>query len=67
MRASKESCSDTLAELFNNILWTSSFATELKIADVSPAFKKDETLKTKNYRPVSVLPVVSRELENCIR
>ena len=67
MRASKESCSDTLAELFNNILWTSSFPTELKIADVSPAFKKDDPLKTKNYRPVSVLPVVSRELENCIR
>ena len=67
MRASKESCSDTLAELFNNILWTSSFPIELKIADVSPAFKKDDPLKTKNYRPFSVLPVVSRELENRIR
>ena len=40
-RASKESFSETLAELFNNTLLTSSFPTELKVADVSPVFKKD--------------------------
>ena len=43
MRASKESCSETLAELFNNnSLLTSSFPTELKFADVGPVFKKDD-------------------------
>ena len=31
LRASKESCSETLAELFNNTLLKSSFPTELKI------------------------------------
>ena len=63
LRANKESCSETLAELFNNALLTSSFPTELKVADVSPVFKKDDLLKTKNYRPVSVLPVVSKIFE----
>ena len=59
LRASKESCSETLAELFNNTLLTCSFPTELKVAVVSPIFKKNDPLKTKNYRPVCVLPVVS--------
>ena len=66
MRAIKESCSETLAELFNNTLLTSSFPTELKVADVSPVFKKDDPLKTKNYRPVSVLPAVSKISERLV-
>ena len=63
MRASKESCSETLAELFNNTLSTSSFPTELKVADVSPVLKMDDPLKTKNYRIVSVLPAASKIFE----
>ena len=63
LRTSKESCYETLAELFNHTLLTSSFSTELKIADVSPVFKKDDPLKTKSYRPVSVLLVVSKIFE----
>ena len=48
-----------LKELFNNTLLTSSFPTELKVADVSAVFKNHDSLKTKNYRSVTVLPVVS--------
>ena len=59
-RESKESCFETLAELFNNTLLTCSFPTELKVANVSLVIKKDDPLKTKNYRPISVLPVVSK-------
>ena len=66
MRASKESCSEILPELFNNTLLTSSFPTKLKVVDVSPVFKKDNPLKTKNYRPVSVLPVVSKIFERLL-
>ena len=44
----------------------SSFPTELKVADVSPVFKKDDPLKTKNYRPVSVLPAVSKISERLV-
>ena len=50
LRGSKESCSETLAELFNNTSLISSFPAELKVADVSPVFKKDDQLRTKSYR-----------------
>ena len=66
LRASKESCSETVVEPFNNTLLTSSFPTELNIAYISPVFKKDDPLKTKNYRPVSVLPVVSKIFERLL-
>ena len=39
------------------------FPNELKKADVTPIFKKDDSTKAKNYRPVSVLPVVSKVFE----
>ena len=35
----------------------------LKIADVIPLHKKDEKTLTKNYRPVSLIPVVSKLYE----
>ena len=66
LRASKESCSETAAELFSSTLLTSSFPTELKVEDVSPVFKKDDPLKMKNYRPNSVLPNVSKIFERLL-
>ena len=68
LRASKESCSQTLAERFNDTLLTSIFPTKLKVADVSPVFKRDDPLKTKIYRPVIVLPVVFERFskDSCI-
>ena len=63
LRASNESCSETLTELFNNTLLASSFPTELKVADINPVFKKYDPLIIKNYRPVGVLPVVSKIFE----
>ena len=39
------------------------FPNKLKLADVSPIYKKMEAIFTKNYRPVSVLPVVSKIFE----
>ena len=45
------------------LIGTGSFPNELTLADVTPVFKKENPLKLKNYRPVSVLPVVSKILE----
>ena len=39
------------------------FPDKLKCADVTPVFKKDNPTKAKNYRPVSVLPGVSKIVE----
>ena len=63
-RASKERGYETLAEVFNNNLLISSFPHELKVAHVTPIFKKGWPIK--NYRPVSVLPVVSKIFERLL-
>ena len=39
------------------------FPDNLKLADVTLVFKKDNSNLTKNYRPVTVLPVVSKIFE----
>ena len=39
------------------------FPTNLKLADIRPIYKKDDATLVKNYRPVSVLPVVSKIFE----
>ena len=43
------------------------FPSELKKADVSPVHKKDDATNVKNYRPVSVLPAVSKIYERIIQ
>ena len=63
LKESRECCSDILQKLFNNTLSNKEFPDELKIADVTPIYKKDDPNKSKNYRPVSVLPVVSQVFE----
>ena len=66
LKASIESCSEALTKLFNNTILTSDFPDKLKVADVTPIFKKDDPQKSKNYRPVSVLPVVSTVFERIL-
>ena len=66
LKASIESCSEVLTKLFNNTILTSTFPDKLKVADVSPIFKKDDPQKSKNYRPASVLAVVSKIFERLL-
>lgn len=66
LRASKQSCWETLAQLSSITLLTYSFPTELKVSDVNPVFKKDGSLKTKNSRSVCMLPVVSKIFERLL-
>ena len=51
-----------LKKTFNDTVIHSEFPNELKKADVTPIFKKDDPTKAKNCRPVSVL-VVSKVFE----
>ena len=43
------------------------FLKDLINADVTPVFKKDNPLLTKNYRPLSILPIVSKIFERIMR
>ena len=45
---------------FSNALSTCSFPTALKYADIRPAFKKDDKTDKKNYRPIIILPNLSK-------
>ena len=60
LKQSSKSCSDTLQKLFNDALRDGYFPDKLKRTDIAPVFKKYDPTKAKNYRPVSVLPGVSK-------
>ena len=41
--------------LFSNILLTGNFPDNMKLADITPVFKKKDPLEKENYRPVSLM------------
>ena len=54
----------TLTEIWNDeLIKNKKFAVELKLADITPLHKKLETIYKENFRPVSLLPVVSKIFE----
>ena len=57
---------ESLAFLINESFNTCTFPDTLKIAQVVPVHKKNSTLAKGNYRPVSLLPVVSKVFERAI-
>ena len=58
-------CSLFLAQIRSNeIINQKTFPTNLKLADVTPAFKKKDSTLAENYKPVSVSPTLSKGLGN---
>ena len=55
--------SNHLSEHYNKAKNYQQYPASLKLADVTPIHKKDEKTLTKNYRPMSIIPVVSKILE----
>ena len=57
---------NSLSFLFNTSIQTSQFPDSWKVARVTPIFKEgDKTVKS-NYRPISVLPVISKLFEKLV-
>ena len=50
--------SDCITLIINQSISTGSCPENLKLAKVVPIFKKDDKSQIKNYRPISVLPVI---------
>ena len=48
---------------FNNTLSCSEYPASLKYADITPIFKKDDKTDKTNYRPISILPNLSKIYE----
>ena len=55
-----------MAFLINQSLFSSKFPTDWKLAKVIPIFKSGSANDTNNYRPISVLPVLSKILERFV-
>ena len=51
---------------FNESVLSFKFLPELKLADVKPLHKKKSRLEKTNYRPVSLLPNISKVFERCL-
>ena len=67
MKTSSEVSADALQSLFNDTLKTGNFPENLKLADIPPVFKKNNLLHKVNYRPVSILPSISKVFEKRIQ
>ena len=61
-------CSPVLANIWNEeILLNKNFPENLKLADVTPTFKKKDKTFVENYGPVSVLQTVSKIFERIMQ
>ena len=57
---------DFIYNNFSNSLFSSYFSSNVKNADTAPAFKEKNRENVENYRPVSILPVLSEVNESCM-
>ena len=58
--------SNPLKQICNLSLRLSCFPTDCKIAKLKPLFKKGSSTEPKNYRPISLLPIISKILEKVV-
>ena len=63
IKMTKEILSPLFADLINLSYKTGTFPDSLKIAVVTPIFKENDKNEIKNYRPISILPVISKIFE----
>ena len=62
LKLSADISADILQNLFN-MLSTGNFPGNMKLANITPVFKKKDPLKKENYRPISILPAISKIFE----
>ena len=55
-----------LTILINNCLKNGVFPDDLKLADITPIFKKEDILNKENHRPVSIMPHLSKVFERIL-
>ena len=66
IKSCSKSISEPLAKLINHSFATSAFPNRLKEAQVIPVYKKKDPLDKQNYKPISILPFISKLFENAI-
>ena len=63
LKSNSKVCVEQLTKIFNDCIENSSFPDELKCADVTSLPKNGPTNSRTNFRPISVLPTVSKLFE----
>ena len=63
LKSNSDICSESLQLIFNNCIENGLFPDSLKLADITSLHRMDEKTRKKDYRPVSVLPTVSKVFE----
>ena len=58
--------SSVLSRMFNFYIDRICFRNSLKQADITPVHKKDDTNDKNNYRPVNILPSLSKTFGKCL-
>ena len=66
LQKSADICFLSLKDCFNSCLDKTFFPDSLKRATITPVFKEGDPTNVKNYRPISILPTVSKVFENII-
>ena len=66
LQSNMHALADPIAYVINLSISTGIVPNKLKEARVSPIYKSGDKLSTSNYRPISVLPSISKVLEKII-
>ena len=66
LKLSANLCHEEIMFHINKAINDCNFPSDLKVADVSPTFKTDDSAIKKNYRPISVLPCISKIFERVL-
>ena len=57
---------EPIRDIFNLSIKLSTFPDKCKVAKVKPLYKKGSKLEPKNYRPISLLPLISKIFEKMV-
>ena len=66
LKGSIETILPYVSQLIDHMLENNIFPGSLKLADVKPVHKKGDTTYTGNFRPISLLPTLSKIFERII-
>ena len=66
LKISSNCISQSLSNIINTTFETGIFPNKWKIAKISPIFKGNTAVCRDNYRPISVLPCLSKICESCV-
>ena len=66
LRLAHSALAPALTQLVNSCIKSSKFPMNMKLAELSPVYKNDDNLMKENYRPVSVLTILSKLQESVV-